>query len=616
MKKITIITILHFSILSVYAQNQWTFLRGHLVSDAIWTNPRPFPTGVTNYSSSPFLLHEQNFPSVREHCSGGVVNENEIYMYGGESIGQAFMSDMWVFDISQGKWAFVADKGHYPNYGTQGVESPVITPGGRNRAASAVDSKGNIWLFGGNWGSPQSDLFKFNPKTGNWTFITSNNDYNLNKPFPRYRVRAWFDAEDNFWIYGGAQYNGEAYNDLWKFNTTTNQWIFISGNKNLTYPMDSNNGVYPATEGTGGTQYFPRSRCDYLYWVDNEGNFWVYGGYLISHGSDELGDFWKFNPSTNEWFLMTGSRTINLPKTSTYPGSRNAAYCWKGNDGHLYLRGGQRLYSHFLSDIYRYKISEGVWEEVAPINDSNLAPISAGNGIENSTNRPGGQVCTLNHITTKTHTYLFSGYGYGINGVAGYTGGIWRYSLDNYDPTKTPILKKDTLSSTFKTDITLKIVENDNLKTDSCTVNSIDLDITKFGIQDSVITTNGIFYLDSLELHFVPNPTFRGTEGIQYKLRNKLGYDASNVATAQFTITSCATDSIGFRNPDNELTQGHYLIQGKNTVTHANSVISINNNEPLRSRSTSEKSILLLPGMVVAPNSRSVIEFKIEGCPE
>ena len=69
-------------------------------------------------------------------------------------------------------------------YGTQGISSPTIDPGGRHGAATWVDASGNLWLFGGEGYSTSNnvcwlnDLWKYNVSTNQWTWIRGSNGPN------------------------------------------------------------------------------------------------------------------------------------------------------------------------------------------------------------------------------------------------------------------------------------------------------------------------------------------------------------------------------------------------------------------------------------------------------
>lgn len=620
-KQALLIIVLNIISFNCFSQNQWTWMSGYLVSDAVWSSPRPLPSPLS-VRSTPWTLDSNAKPSVREHSAGGITNNNEIYVYGGASLEYEYSSDYWVYDISQQKWAFISDLGWQIIGGPIGQESPTAHPGGRNRMASAVDNNGNIWFFGGlykdkNNGETytRSDLWRYNTQTKKFTFF---DEYagSQSKPSERYRARAWFDIDNNMWMYGGAvdtQSGSLSYNDLWKFNTTTKAWTFISGNKNQPFCKDCTNGVYPATAGMSGTQYYPRARSDYGYWKDNSGNIWIYGGYAESHGSDEYGDLWKFNATTNEWTLISGSSILNPPMTATNPGSRNAPYCWVGNDNKLYMSGGLRQYTYFLRDMWRINPTNGTWEAVSIDNSLiNKVPVSAGLRIENSTNIPGASVNTLNHLTTGSHTYMFSGYGMGANSNTGFTGAMWRLSLDGYNPNLLPIANPDSLVLLYRDSIACNIKANDLPKV-AFNNATFDIDINLAGIQKSLMTPNGTFSVDSTGLiWFKPITNFVGTVTLNYTFQNSAKY-VSNTAQLKLTIYKCATTVLNLTSPSNDLSNGLYQYYNYEAVKLSNKINPTGNNK-VKVQINTATSITLLPGLTITPNSGSTFEAKINGC--
>lgn len=65
-------------------------------------------------------------------------------------------------------------------YGTKGTEAAANKPGGRNYPASWRDAAGNFWIFGGFGYSATitagylNDLWKYNPTTDQWTWVSGN----------------------------------------------------------------------------------------------------------------------------------------------------------------------------------------------------------------------------------------------------------------------------------------------------------------------------------------------------------------------------------------------------------------------------------------------------------
>lgn len=450
---------------------QWAWMGGYLESNAPWAPAPGGPTpgvqsGSGNFSSS-------NKPGNREHPCGAIRTDNKVYMFGGygyDNFGSCGdLNDIWVYDISISQWAWVKggnykdDPTHWlygesPKYLTLGVENSSANPGGRNRMSGSTDNAGNLWVFGGktrfdpdgiddgssgiynSFDAEWNNLWKFNPATNNWTWVNGPSSWNdggsSSLPRARHRVRSWFDATGNMWIFGGA-FGSTSLNDLWKYNVSTNQWTFVSGEMNTLNAL----GNYPPI-GTSGTTYYPKGRSDYGYWVDNSGNFWIYGGYETPHSTNCLGDLWKYTPSTNEWTLVKGSNainvapnhgTLNVVNSSNNPGSRNAPYCWKGNDGNLYMFGGAggATGTDWINDTWKFDIAANNWVWVGGSSSLNQIPVQSGLFSEAPANRPGGQVCTMNHITNATHSFLFSGYGKGSNNSTsdsngGLTGSLWR----------------------------------------------------------------------------------------------------------------------------------------------------------------------------------------------
>jgi len=620
-KKIFLLIISTIISINCFAQNQWTWMAGYLVSDAVYIDPRPSPSPLS-VRGTPWTLSSTIKPSVREHPAGGLANNNEIYVYGGASLESYFSSDFWVYDISQQKWAFISDLGWKIIVGIIGQESPTAHPGGRNRMASAVDNDGNIWMFGGLYNDKntyerftKSDLWMYNTKTRKFTYY---DDYagSQTKPRERYRARAWFDDANNMWLYGGAvdTPNGSlSYNDLWMFNTTSKSWTFISGNKNQPYCKNCTNGSYPSIAGTGGTQYFPRARSDFGYWKDTLGNIWIYGGYAESHGWDDYGDLWKFNPITKAWTLISGNDTLNPPKTTTNPGSRNAPYCWVGNDNKLYMTGGLRQYLYFLRDTWRINPANGVWEAVNIDNSLiNQVPVSSGLKIENSFNIPGASVNTLNHLTTGSHTYMFSGYGMGSNNVLGFTGAMWRYSLDGCNSNLLPIANADSLAFPFGDSVACNIKINDLPKTFYNNA-TFDIDINLAGIQKKLTTTKGTFSIDSTGLvWFKPVPNFVGTDSMSYTYQNSAKY-VSNTAQLKITIFKCGSKVLNLTSPANDLSNGSYQYFN-NEVVKLNNKINPSGNNKVSVQVNSANSIVMLPGLSIKPNSGSKFEANINSC--
>lgn len=121
------------------------------------------------------------------------------------------MSDVWKF--SNFTWTWIAGPNFINapgNYISQGDANPLTYPPCRDSAETFVDSKGQMWLFGGVDGSSnfRNDLWRFNGAT--WTWVSGSNAANSigvyvgnQSPGGRCDQGGWIDSKDNIWIFGG-----------------------------------------------------------------------------------------------------------------------------------------------------------------------------------------------------------------------------------------------------------------------------------------------------------------------------------------------------------------------------------------------------------------------------
>ena len=130
-----------------------------------------------------------------------------------------------------------------------------------------------------------------------------------NTPGGRWGAITWKDASGIFWFFGGEGYasTGGAgrTSDLWKYDPSINQWMWVKGPNTI-----DNNGTY-GSKGVAAAGNNPGAREVADNWIDNSGNFWIFGGFgrAASGGNNYLNDLWKYNPSTNQWTWMSGDST-------------------------------------------------------------------------------------------------------------------------------------------------------------------------------------------------------------------------------------------------------------------------------------------------------------------
>lgn len=259
-----------------------------------------------------------------------------------------FLSDLW--EYTGGNWVFVSASVPSSNlinqngvYGTQGTAAAGNTPGGRQTAAGWVDAAGNLWLFGG-------------------------------------------EGED-----AAGTPNG-VLNDLWEYNTTNNQWTFVTGasaaNQDGSYSTQPLIGAISTASAAGTVGLsgatpgiFPGSRWGATSWTDRSGNLWLFGGWGLdsggTNGNGYLNDLWVYTPNASAgqpgtWIWVKGSDTrgqnglygdelFPFKTLVTWsPGGRRGTMSWVDASGELWLFGGQGYDSTsttgngYLNDMWRY----------------------------------------------------------------------------------------------------------------------------------------------------------------------------------------------------------------------------------------------------------------------
>jgi N-acetylneuraminic acid mutarotase len=341
-----------------------------------------------------------NIPGDRDSTSTWVDKNGNFWLFGGSG-SQGYLNDLWEFDPSTNEWAWMSGSEYvdfcYENgfcfvpglYGTLGTAAAGNVPGSRVGASSWTDNSGHLWLFGGNGfdanqnDTDLNDLWEFNPSTSEWAWMGGSSTGTLvgngdgrpgvygtlgtpaagNVPGGRSGATSWTDSSGNFWLFGGVGEDAVSanryLNDLWKFNVSKKEWTWMGGSSIVGF-CDANNfcsqpGIYGRL-GTFAASNVPGSRTDAASWADTSGNFWLFGGVGADANNypGDLNDFWEYSPSTNEWAWMGGSSTIpgfgegqpgiygmlGTPAPANIPGGRGGAAAWTGNNGDLWMFGG------------------------------------------------------------------------------------------------------------------------------------------------------------------------------------------------------------------------------------------------------------------------------------
>lgn len=313
------------------ASNQWTWMKG---PNAV-NNPGFYGTqGVSNPANLP--------PSRSETSCSWADNTGNLWLYGGNSYG-----DLWKYDISTNEWTWMHGAntiGPPAVYGTQGVASPANTPGARDVYASWTDLFGSLWLFGGRKynGINQNDLWKYDIASNQWTWMNGSNvgndpgnygtkcvNANSNMPPVRYENRARVrDTCGNFWNFGGGRYPSPPiyFNDLWHYNSLTNQWTWESGDN-----IPDQTPVY-GTIGVSNSGNKPGAKMGSVAWIDNMGYIWIFGGMWGWPGNLKgYNDLFRYVPDPACMLpvvVTASSNTICNGQSTTLTALGGISYSW------------------------------------------------------------------------------------------------------------------------------------------------------------------------------------------------------------------------------------------------------------------------------------------------
>lgn len=261
-------------------------------------------------------------------------------------------------------------------------------------------------------------------------------------PGSRHGSASWTDLNGNLWLHGGEGHGASGpigwVNDLWKYNPTANQWMWVAGTNSTNVA-----GVY-GTQGVSAPGNMPGGREFATSWIDASGNFWLFGGdgWDASGNFGHLCDLWKYNPSSNLWTWMHGSNLCNQngiygiqgsPTPINFPSGRMSSPSVIDASGNLWLFGGFGYpevgsTDGYLNDLWKYDPASNQWTWMKGTNSININGIYGVQGFPAPANYPGGREFPSMWIDGTGNFWLFGGSGYPLTGGLGYLNDLWKYS--------------------------------------------------------------------------------------------------------------------------------------------------------------------------------------------
>lgn len=295
--------------------NKWTWMKGSTEASQ---------PGVYGTQGVPA---PENTPGSRHSSEGWADAQGNLWIFGGnmfQDISTGQMNDLWKYDPTTNNWTYMKGSGSKDQvgiYGTRGVPAPANTPGARENSVGWTDASGNLWLFGG-YGIGSSaglgylnDLWKYDPTTNQWTWISGSNARNqpgnygtqgvaapTNRPGGRHLGNGWMDSHGHVYILGGFGFSSSPIgpmNDRWKYEPATDTWTWLRGSSST-----GTQGTY-ITRGAPNPANMPGARDSAVTWITPNHHVWLFGG-TLSNPTRRLNDLWKLEPIPNSGINLWG----------------------------------------------------------------------------------------------------------------------------------------------------------------------------------------------------------------------------------------------------------------------------------------------------------------------
>lgn len=199
--------------------------------------------------------NESLVPNNSSQASAWIHPSGHLYMFGG-STPYGLTSDFWIFSPEAFEWSKLSgNTGPFKcagEYGNKGVPSKNNHPGCREGAATWIDKRGDLWMFGGS-------------------------------------------GFDNFSRGAFAASETGLLSDFWKYNISSHQWLWIGG-------LSRNEGVpFFSEKGKADLRNIPGPREGAVSFSFG-GELWLFGGagHDVKQSDGILNDLWTYRQVKTE----------------------------------------------------------------------------------------------------------------------------------------------------------------------------------------------------------------------------------------------------------------------------------------------------------------------------
>lgn len=347
---------------------------------------------------------------------------------------------LWRYTTATNTWTLVHPSGGNGVYGTQGLPSPLNEPPALLNPAYWTDEAGDLWLFGGNYSTFELDaLWRYHIATDEWTWMkgypgvtpsitgvppavygAQGVENAANTPGGRNMSGDYADwvINGDLWLFGGYASWPGLKNDLWRYHTATNNWVWEAGPQGFNLP-----GSY-GVKGIAAAGNVPSARRFTSGWRDDSQNLYLFAGGAFG---SPLNDIWKYDIPAGIW-TWTGGDTI--------PGSagQDIAYCSPENNAAIHARSGfhttpadvncTRAYwgmgggmlngvpvkNNLYNDLWLINAGTQTWTKVKGQSNGTPVPYRYGiKGVPHTDNLPRGRYSPCLWTDKAGNLYMFGG---------------------------------------------------------------------------------------------------------------------------------------------------------------------------------------------------------------
>ncbi len=220
-------------------------------------------------------------------------------------------------------------------------------------------------------------------------------------------------------------------------SSASNSWTWVGGSNQI-----NSSGSY-GTMGVPASSNIPSGRFISTSWVDNSGNFWLFGGaQQIAPPISAFNDLWQYNPITNQWTWINGGNTANTygvygtlgtSASSNIPGARFGAVSWHDTQNNFWLFGGYGFaesgIAGSLNDLWRYNIAMNQWTWMSGNKSINVTGSYGTKGVMSSGNYPGARLGQIGWTDNNGNLWMFGGSS--DLATVNVLNDLWEYNISN-----------------------------------------------------------------------------------------------------------------------------------------------------------------------------------------